>query len=431
MEIDTIELSSTTRVSLYPLAIRQEEGDYIVGRTETSTFVSLPQIGGTLVMLLQRNLSLGNIQRQLEQEYGAGVELNAFINDLLELGFVRAIDGQDIEIDAAKPPNLAWLQTKHVRWIFSWPVRMLYLTLLVFAAIAFLHKPQLFPHYTDFFWAETTSILIFTATLIFVVNTAMHELAHMVAARSRGVPARIGLGTRLMHLAVETDVTGVWTLPSNERYRVYLAGMLWDLIPISVSVILLAFTTPPDIIQSLLKLVVIVNFLGILGQFEFYMRTDVYFMMLTWLRCYDLFEDSLRLLRYYLSVLWFALFGRSRLAYLRDPLVELPKHERSKVQLYAVFMTIGSIIALFLFFFYGLPIMLRLFVEAGIAVWRGFLQQNPWMILDGSVTITIEGGLLILFILTFVRNRKQWYISSVWGRFSRWRRRITPPSAYK
>ncbi len=401
-------LSPETRVTLYPLVMRLEDEEYIVGRAETGEFVALPEVGGRIIELFQHGHSLGEAQAQLQQEYDAEIDLDDFVANLVELGFVQALDGHRLETAAAPRPNLAWLQARHVRWLFSRPVQFIYLVLLLAAALTLITHPELFPRYQDFFWSPITSLVILVNTAIVMTNLALHELAHLAAARSLGVPARIGLGTRLHNLVVQTDVTGLWAVPRHQRYRVYLAGMAWNLFSISVALLLLAYAPLATLARDLLQALVLGVFLGVLWQFEFYMRTDMYFVIMDLLRCHNLFEDSLAYLRYRARRLWRRVFPSTDAAP-TNPLDHLPTHEQRKVSLYAWFVLIGSTVSLLVFALYGLPILIELFVKAGRSVRQGITGRQLWPFLDGAVTLAIEGGLQVAFVVTFLRNRRGWF----------------------
>jgi hypothetical protein len=251
---------------------------------------------------------------------------------------------------------------------------------------------------------------LFVSTVIFLGNLALHELSHLVAARSLGIPARFHLGTRLHNLVIQTNVTGLWAVPRRQRYRVYAAGMLWDLIPMSLAVLLLAYAAPSGIIAALLPVVILMIFFGILTQFQFYMRTDVYFILLDLLRCYDLFEDGMRYVRHRVRRLSGRLM-REPTAELADPLMQVAPHERPKVRLYAWLVVVGSTITLAVFFIYGVPIIVQLFVQAAQSLSTGIVTGNLWLVVDGGATLLIEGSLQALFVFAFVRNRRHWFVA--------------------
>jgi hypothetical protein len=404
-------LTPETHVKLYPLAMRIEDEQYIVGRMETGEFVALPEVGGRIIELFQRGCSLGEAQTRLQEEYGAEVALDEFVTSLVDLGFVEALDGHPLGSDDAIQPNLGWLQPHHVRWLFSWPVRVLYGALLLAAGYALVTHVELVPRYQDFFWSSVTSLVILGNTAVVMTNLALHELSHLVAARSLGVPARIGLSTRLHNLVVQTDVTGLWAVPRRQRYRVYLTGIVWDLLVVSVALLLLAYVPLPSLARNLLQALVLAVFLGLLWQFEFYMRTDLYFVVMDLLRCHNLFEDSLAYLRYWARRLWLCIFPPTTSTVPAYPLDHLPAHERWKVSLYAWFVLVGSTVSLSMFALYGLPILVELFVQASTSVWRGITLRQLWPFLDGIVTLLVEGSFQVGFVIIFLRNHRHWFSS--------------------
>lgn len=342
-------LQADTQVTLFPLAFQQEDGEYIVGRVATSNFVSLPDVGGEVIQLLQQGYTLGEIQTQLGKAYEAKIEIQDFILTLIELDFVKSIDGHLLESDAGHSPNLPWLRMEHVAWLFSFPIRLLYFSLLLAGGITLVAHPQLIPSYQDFFWANRPALIVMVNTLIVTVNLICHELAHLVAARSLNVPARITLGTRLHNLVVQTDVTGIWAIPRHNRYRVYWAGIAWDLIPLSLAVLALAYLSLPLLVNNLLRTLILLNFFSILQQFSFFMRTDIYFIVMDWLRCRNLFNDGLDYLRFCAKWYWSWLSSQAPSLPL-NPLVYLPKPEQQKVRIYAWFTLVASSITLAIFF---------------------------------------------------------------------------------
>ncbi|OKH43235.1 hypothetical protein NIES2101_31090 [Calothrix sp. HK-06] len=404
-------LKPDTWLELYPLTIRIEDDQYIVGRITTGEFVTLPEVGVRAIELLQHAHSLSEAQVLLREEYDTDVDLNVFVVNLVELGFVKAVDGYLLSLNDTPKPSLPWLQPYHVYWLFSWPVCALYITLLVAAGFTLITHIHLFPRYKAFFWSTFTSVLIVGNTAITLVSIALHELAHLVAARSLGIPANISLSTRLHNLVAQTDVTGLWAVPRRYRYRVYLAGILWELASMSVALLLVAYVPLPVFVQNLLNVLILTNFLGISWQFQFYMRTDIYFVVLDLLHCRNLFEDSLAYLHYRVKLVWLHII-RSRIKkFPINPLTYLPMHERRKVVIYAWLVLVGSTTALVLFAFYSLPILIELFARASASVWQGITQRQLWQLLDGIVTILIESSIQILFVVTFLKNHRNNFTS--------------------
>jgi putative peptide zinc metalloprotease protein len=407
--LDTITPDSL--ITFYPLSIRQEDETYIAGRIATSEFVALPEVGGKTIELLQQGYSLFEVTEILKDTDDVEVDVEDFVKSLISLGFVEKINGQKIPNEEPKPPNLVWLQPHHVKWLFSRPAQIVYCLFLGAAGITLASNPILIPKYQDFFWTTSTSVVIATGTFLFVLNATIHELAHLLAARSLGIPARITLGTRLHHLTAQTDVTGLWSLSRNQRYRVYLAGVMWDCIPISVSILLLAYAPLSSIMANILQAIVLINFMSILSQFHFYIRTDIYFVVMDLLHCYNIFEDALAFLKYGAKRVWLSMSFQPMAEQPASPLDKIPGHERIKVKLYSVLVLIGSTIALAVFFIYELPILLSLFVQAGQLMVNGIRMRQFWQFADGLLTWAVEGSLQLLFVIVFVKNRKHWFSS--------------------
>jgi hypothetical protein len=180
--------------------------------------------------------------------------------------------------------------------------------------------------------------------------------------------------------------------------------MIFDLGTISLAILVLGYLPLSALAQGILKAFVLLAFFGIVGQFHFYMRTDVYFVVLDLLKCYNLFQDSVSHAKY-LFAKAFAFVRRNSTAILVDPLQRLAAHERQKVRVYAWFVIAGSGIALFLYAFYSIPIMVRLFLTAAGAAQEGLQQGNFWRFLDGLVTLLVSCSLEVVFLFVFAEKR--------------------------
>lgn len=412
--VNQYSLQPETRLTMHNLIMRTEDGDYIIGRMETGEFIALPEVGHIVVDLFQKNNSLQEIKGYLWQEYELDFDVETFVENLIELDFVKAIDGQPVESGVEQKVTFPWLQSYHVQWLFSKPIKFLYVLLLMAAGLTIITRPELVPNYNDFFWSTRGSIVIFLNTILFITNLTLHELAHLAAARSLGVSAYVNLGTRLHDLVLQTNVTGLWAIPRNKRYRVYLAGIAWDLIPISVAILLLAHADIPLVVRNILSTLILLNFFGVIWQFQFYMRTDIYFVVLSLMRCYSLFDDSLAYLRYLFNLIKRSLFSKQSEDPTENPLKYLSPRDQWKVKSYTILMILGSSISLAIFFAYGIPILVILFIEAFHSVQQGIDQSQTMLVLDGLVVILVEGTFQLVFVVTFLKNRRK-RLSQIWS----------------
>ncbi|MBI6546413.1 MAG: PqqD family protein [Cyanobacteria bacterium NC_groundwater_1444_Ag_S-0.65um_54_12] len=412
-------IASEARLQLHALNIRCEDGEYIVGRPDIGEFIGLPPVGVRIIELISQGATPRLAEEQLAAECGEVIDVTAFIEQLLEVGFIAAVDGRSVAEKASKPPNLVWLRPGHVQWLFGIPAKVVYATLVSAALVTLVLRPGLLPGYQDFFWSTTLLWVMLFNSAIFYGMIALHELAHLIAARSYGVPAWIGLGTRLANLVVQTDVTGLWSCPRYQRYRVYLAGMATDLLLAAMALLAIAWLPLPALLASLLQVVLLCGFLLVMFQVQVFMRTDLYFVLMDLLRCHNLHPESLGYLRYLAKrlvthqkltrfVQW-----RRRSQQSPSPLAALAVGDRRKIQLFSLLVLVGSAVSLGIFFRYGIPTILSLLWQAGNNTWQGWLAHNYRLLADGSVTLMIQGVIEILFVRTLWRD--------LWPRLAKWR----------
>jgi len=282
-----------SRLDLHELIVRREDEHVIAGRVATETFVALPEIAEQALALLAREPSVGEAEEALREQTGADVDLVGFAGNLVDLGFVRAVDGRPA--GAAQAPvrtSLPWLRPEHCRWLFGAPAKLLFGALLLAAIVTLALDPDLVPRASDFFWNDHTSLVLAGNTVMFLSGLALHEISHLAAARSVGASGRFSLGTRLNKLAAQTDVTGLWAVPRRERYRTYLAGMACDLLLVSLAVLTLAHLHLPTDLQQALSAFVLLSVFRLGSQLQLYMRTDIYFVLADLLRAKNLMQDA-------------------------------------------------------------------------------------------------------------------------------------------
>lgn len=401
-------LNDGTMVALHPLEIRPDGEQFIVGRIDLGEFVALPEIGVQVIEQFRQGFAFGQVQQRMNQLCGGEVDVKGFVESLVDLGFVQAVDGQPLEAKETVRSNLEWLNSKNIGWLFSGPSLLTWSLVLASAAATLFLRPGLIPGYRDYFWAPLISLTILGNTGIFFLNVAVHELSHILAARSLDIPARLEFSTRLTNLVMQTNVTGLWAADRKARYRVYLAGLRWELLAVAVSILLLAYAPLPALAAAVLKSVILHIFLlGIMFQLQVYMRTDLYYMVSDLWRCYNLFGDSMDYLVHLARRMVRPLLPGGKREPLQDPLEALPEHERSKVRLFSCFVMVGAGLALFMFAFYGVPIIVGVFIRAFVSAWHGIIHRQAVPFLDGAAVILVEGFFQVTFLVVMWKQRRE------------------------
>jgi len=398
-------------VRFHPLQVRPSDDDpdvVVVGRPEVGEFVELPAIGARAVELLDAGTPIGAAEERLATEHDVDLDLVDLVLALWEAGLVAEIDGRSVDDSHRQDqPHLPRLQARHVSWLFGRTAKVAYLALVAATLLTVARRPELLPSYRDFFWTDYVGLAVLVNTALFSVTAILHEMSHLVAARSLGAPARIRFATRLHHLVLETDVTAIWSVPRQYRYRVYLSGLLWDFAVVCGALLVIAYARPHPLVAALLSAIVLVIVISMALQLHVYMRTDCYFILLDLLRCRNLFEDGFAYARHLLRrVLHAALPGRVA-ASTGDPTVDLPPHERRAVRIYAVAVVVGSTVALSSFVAFGIPIVLHGAFQAGAAVLAGATGGSLLKAMDGAVILVVEGTLQAIFLVTLYRRNSQ------------------------
>jgi putative peptide zinc metalloprotease protein len=324
-----------TVLRLHPLVFRDgdDSDDVVVGRPELGEFVELPRVGAAAVRLLGDGLSVRAVEERIAREHDVDLDVEELAEALVELSFAAAVGDTAVPDPAGDRPgsHLPWLRAAHVRWLFGRTATAAWCVVALATVVTCLRRPDLVPAAADFYWTPYVGLAVLVGTVMFSANLSVHELMHLAAARSYGAPARIGFSTRLHYLVVQTDVTAIWAVSRRERYRVYLAGLRWDSFVVSLCVLLGAYAALPDLGVRLLGARAITVLLSMIAQAQVYVRTDLYYVLMEWLRARNLYQDGIAYVRYLL---------RRRRG--DDPLADLPVRERRGVRLYAVAMAVGS-----------------------------------------------------------------------------------------
>lgn len=396
------QILSDTRLTLHPLLTQVEGEAWIVGRQETGQFVEVSAPAVTLLRALEHGEPVAKAEKQVLTNHACKVDGLAFVRELIGLGFVSSVDGMPCG-DTVTLPSLGWLRRDHIWWLFTWPAYLVVFAFITWNMLTALLAGNLVLTYHAYFVTRWQGFNLAWLSVLTVATIGIHELAHLAAARSEGVHARIGLGTRLAFLCAQTTVSGLWGVSRKIRLRVYLAGSAADLFIISCCLFALRAGNLNGFAERSLQALMLSLWVGIARQLEIYMRTDGYFVLQELLRCKNLYHDSWQYLRYLAQRADVIHVNRDRLT---DTTLEIPAHERRPVKVYAIFMLLSISITLALFALYLAPTVFTLFTRSLSEVVYGATADSPLRVADGMVVIVAEGALLALFFRTFIAEHR-------------------------
>jgi len=394
----TVAASPDSRIQLHDLACRPDGQEWIVGRAATGEFVSLPAEAMTLLGVLRAGETIAAAKRQTDRAHDADVDALDFVGDLIGLGFVAAVDGERVAEERPRPPSLPWLRRRHVSWLLRAPVLMA-VAAFIAAGFTLAAVTGSFPGYSAFFalpWPGLTCVL---AAVICLVILSLHEFCHLAAARAAGVDGWFGWGTRLFFLVAQTSVPGLWLASRGVRLRVFLAGMTSDLVIFSACSIGMASTPAAGTAHRILALASLIALLGVVEQFLFYMRTDVYLVVQELAGCKNLFGDATEYLRYLAGRL-----ARRSAPARPSPLAGLPPAERRPVRLYAAVVLAGCVATVPVIAFYGVPVEVGVYVRAVHEFARGLSSSRIVLVADAAGVLAVSLLLQALLVRTMLRT---------------------------
>ncbi|MEM2121323.1 MAG: hypothetical protein QXU20_01530, partial [Candidatus Woesearchaeota archaeon] len=364
-------------IKLKELVERKEGNKYIIGDKETGVYVSISPEAYEILKLFKRNIKVKEIKNIVIKKFGK-VNLDVFIKNLISHGFVKSIDGK--EILETKRYHKKWflnfIKPKYVSFLFSRTAYLIYTIIILSALLILIKNPNYFPRFQDYFFTDKKTILIVLSFILGWLLVFIHEISHFLAARSLNIPASFGITNRLYFLVAITDVTNIYSVERKKRYRVYLAGIFVELLIIS-SIIITLFLSDNNIISIsesfylLLKFLKLIAFLGVVWQFYFFLRTDIYYAFENFFNIQNLNKKTNLLIRQRIKEL---LRWNKKHTHLKVYFEN--KREYMIVKFYTIFFVVGIMISILLLIFYEIPIAYKLLKSSFESLFSAAILNN-------------------------------------------------------
>lgn len=379
-----------SKIQFFRLVNREEDNFYIIGRKETEIYITTDNVGFLIISLLEKKYSIKDVKKEIKKKQG-NFDVDKFINYLLLQGFIERINGKKL-IERIKKVKtiLNFIDSKSIQWVFSKPMYLLYGLIFLISLIILITNPNYFPIKQDYFVSDKFFILLPIIVAISWILLFLHEFMHFLAAKSYKLPAQLGLSNRLLFLVATTDITNIYSLKREKRYRIIFAGIFTDVILFSLSILLIylngiGLLTFNDFVDKIIKFIAFSEFLGILWQFLFFMKTDIYYAFETFVKVYNLNDKAENLIR---NEFYRLFIKNHHLAYFDT------KKEKKIINFYAILFLLGIFLLMFNFLYYYLPITLSLIKIAWINIWKGLNGGNYNIFYDGMLFI-------ILFLINY------------------------------
>lgn len=404
------------KVAVFPFSRQVEGEEVVIGRVDTGVFLSLPSDAVEILDTLAAGETVGRAQEIYRERYGLIPEVGDLLEYLQAKGFVALVkDGEGPAVGSAVPissvaASLPQQKNYHftnipqsVAQVVFGPLGKIVAALLVaLAAAAVYQDPALFPGSNAMIFHHDRTLMMLCLVLMGYVTVFFHEMGHLVAARAQGVSSRLGISRRLWVLVAETDMTGLWSVPKEQRYLPMLAGPLID-VTSAAAMLLVVFAADRHWISlwtpvvELLRAMCFLYQMRLLWQCFFFVRTDFYYVIASLFGCKSLMLDT-------------QIYIQNKLRHLvssaKAPVDQsyLPRSEQRVVYAYAWIWLLGRAVALSALIFVTIPVMLRY----GAIAWKGVAAGSA-----GGYYAFFDSLFTFFFIILPLLLGLGWWIGSL------------------
>ena len=336
-------------IQLAPLSIRKDRQHYIVADLERQEYYEMPEICVEAIRGMQAGVPLDKIEAGLRARYpGEEINMDGFVRQLRELGLLRSWNGQRFD-----PPQNLTGRNRAVsqglerlgRVLFHPLALALYGLLALANALQLVSGDGLMPVYSDLFLSSSMTVNLVSWMAVGLTGVVLHECGHSLAMAAKGLPTRWNMGHRLFLPVLETEMSGVWSLPPGQRYVPYLAGMCVDQVLLFAALFVQTLLPETSGWAPVLRMAALHLVLALGYQLLFFMKTDLYYVVENALGSYNLMENALAWLT---NALPFRRAGERA-----EPVIY--EDERHVVRLYGLFVAAGAGVSLALLVFYLIP----------------------------------------------------------------------------
>jgi putative peptide zinc metalloprotease protein len=373
-------IEQNERVIVFPFTRRVEGEEITIGRGDGASFLALPAEAVEILDDLASGATLDEAQARYRERHDETPDVMELVETLEAEGFVQRENAESRSDKAAiklrenrvlrpvgKKYHFSKFPESLAKGIFSLPVFAVGGTLVALAVAAVAADPSFVPGADALFFSERLGLAMLWLVPLLMLQICLHEMAHLVAARARGVPVRFGVGNRLWLLVLETDMSGVWMLPARQRYLPILAGSLLDMATVSGLLLVLAAEHHAYLNLSadalgILRALTVMYLYQIIWQCFLFIRTDFYYAISTFFGCKSLMHDT----QVFLRNQWARWTGKGS----QIDQSALPAWESRVVRGYSTVWLAGRALAFYLLFFVQVPLIAKYF----LMLWRAIVD---------------------------------------------------------
>jgi putative peptide zinc metalloprotease protein len=391
------------RVTVFPFVQQSDGEEVIIGHPGRASFLAIPKEAAEALDWLASGLTIGSVRERFRSQYGEDLDLANFLAILERKGFLQ-VNPSDFEgtgmASATSPAHpledrsfhshFMWIPEEVSRFLFNPTSIKIYSLLIATAIVLVICNPKLLPSWRALAFRDHFLAVALAGFGLNLVATFFHEMGHLLAARSLGIGARLGLGNRLWIIVAETDLTGLWSLPRSKRYLPFLAGALVDGVSASILIILLYFwnrslpISPIPQVMRLVQAMLLAYLLRLTWQCYFFVRTDLYYVIANAFHCKNLLSDTEVFLKNLLRRFFpaFQIVDQSH----------IPASEMRFIRAYAWIWISGRVAALYILFAIQVPLLIHYLTS----IFRSLAKGPDGNLLSFSESLVLTASSLAL-----------------------------------
>ncbi len=381
-------------VRAFPLIANEAGGGKIyLGSRETDSYIIVADYWQQLVDILKEPKKVKEITKMLGAVYPhnfssrvGAFRVKIMLLQMAKSGLIESIDGSSY---GGQKVKTSFSRPTIVRVLFSPPFVWTYGVLLVWAIVGPLVNPDLRISYRDFFWDWRLSYSLGTFFVFSWILGLFHELAHYLVARYFGIRSKLSVSNRWFFLVLQTEHPNIYALERLKKMAIYGAGVAADVLVIS----LLNMLVVSGYRTGFLRQILLIEWLGVLWQFLFFMRTDIYFVIRELFGVENLYTKTKESWRQ-------IMMGKG------NSLTFGSKKERSTIVVYGVFMLLGAVVAIFRYVFYHIPILVTAVFDIYIGIRWGLVGSGRDKVVDGIVILAVEVMMMVVFLIVIARKKR-------------------------
>jgi len=303
-----IKIRKNSYIKTLPLINYKENKNIIIGTYEyKSSFINTSDLGLEAIKLMNEGYRVLEVEQKISKKYKKKISIKGLIKALYDANLIYSINNIPQNQKQRRLFKNKSFLIKISKALFSRTAYVIYALVFCLAISIIVFNTNLL---TSFSMYLNKKYLMYDMLVVFFIGwllTLKHEFFHFLASLSFGIPANISFSTRYFIIVLETDVSGLYMVQKkSKKIIVYLAGIISDIITISLLVLLKKILFLYNIhtggmIIFLIDISILESLLGILFQFNVFLKTDLYFFFIEIFNIKNLYKKSGEFIKYLFS----------------------------------------------------------------------------------------------------------------------------------